>query len=281
MQISPRYDGPPILQVDTPIGDPSVPLVRQRRRLADVLATLDERQWAADTRCDGWTVQDVITHLITTNQFWTLSITSGLAGEPTKFLSTFDPVQDPAKIVDGMRDMTAADVLARYVETTDALADAVDGLDDRGWSTLAEAPPGHVAIRALVLHALWDAWIHERDVALPLGLEPVVEPDEVAGSLLYAAALGPAFYASTGSDRRGTLGVVASDPDVSFVVESGSVVVVGPGPAPVGAPCLTGDAVTLVEGLSFRGPLDHALADEDCWLLGGLAEVFDVVPESR
>ena len=44
------------------------------------------------------------------------------------------------------------------------------------------------------------------------------------------------------------------------------------------APCLAGDAVTLVEGLSFRGPLDHALADEDRWLLGGLAEVFDIAP---
>src|SRR4051812_2194943 len=143
-------------------------MVRQRRRFAEVLATLAERQWAAETRCDGWSVQDVVTHLITTNQFWTMSITSGLAGEPTRFLANFDPVQTPAEIVDAMRDTTPGDALARYVETTDGLAGAVEGLDDDAWSTIAEAPPGHVAIRSLALHALWDAWIHERDVLLPL-----------------------------------------------------------------------------------------------------------------
>jgi uncharacterized protein (TIGR03083 family) len=253
-------------------------MVRQRRRLADVLATLDEGQWAAQTRCEGWSVQDVVTHLITTNQFWALSITSGLAGEPTRFLASFDPVQTPAQMVEGMRDMTPADVLDRYVETADGLAHTVDGLDDDAWSTIAEAPPGHIAIRSLVLHALWDAWIHERDVVLPLGIEPVLEPDEIAGSLLYAAALGPAFYASTGSERRGALGVVATNPDLSFVIESGPTVIVRSGTVPADAPCLAGDAVTLVEGLSFRGPLDHGLADDDLWLLGGLAEVFDAVP---
>ena len=32
-------------------------------------------------------------------------------------------------------------------------------------------------------HALWDAWIHERDVLLPLGVSPTEEPDEVAALL--------------------------------------------------------------------------------------------------
>ncbi len=281
MQISPRYDGPAILRIEAPLGDPSVPLVRQRRRLADALATLGDDQWTAPTRCEGWSVQDVVMHLVTVNQFWALSIAAGLAGEPTRFLTAFDPVATPAQMVDDMRDLTPAEALARYVETADQLAAAVDGLDDEAWATLAEAPPGHIAIRAVALHALWDAWIHERDIVLPLGLSPTVEPDEVAGSLLYATALGPAFYASTGSTRQGRLGVVATDPDLSFVVEAGTSVVVVAGPAAGDAPCLEGDAVTLVEGLSFRGPLEHDLVDDDRWLLGGLAEVFDVAPAPR
>lgn len=276
MEITPRYDGAPILRIDVPIDDPSVPLVRQRRRLADIVASLDEDQWAAPTRCDGWSVQDVVMHLITTNQFWTLSITAGLAGEPTQLLRGFDPVATPAQMVDGMRAMTPSEVLDRYVETVDRLAGAVDGLDDAAWATPAEAPPGHIATRAVALHALWDAWIHERDIAMPLGLAPVVIDDEVVGSLLYAAALGPAFLASVGSTRSGTLRVVATDPDLAFVVESGATIRVTNGPAD-GAPCLTGDAVAMLEGLSFRGPLDHRLAEEDVWLLGGLADVFDVV----
>ena len=107
-------------------------------------------------------------------------------------------------------------------------------------------------------------------------MERAVDDDEVRGCLLYAAALGPSFYASTGSVRSGDLAVVATAPDVSFVVQAGPTVVNEPGATPAeDGPCLRGDAVALVEGLSFRGPLDHDLDDDDVWLVAGLAEVFD------
>ena len=31
-------------------------------------------------------------------------------------------------------------------------------------------------MRLLASHALWDGWVHERDIALPLGLTPPEEP---------------------------------------------------------------------------------------------------------
>jgi hypothetical protein len=183
-------------------------------------------------------------------------------------------------MVGGMRTMSPPKVLGRYVETVDTMEQAlagVDGAGNTGWDVLAEAPPGHVALRAVVLPALWDSWIHERDIALPLGLEPAVEDDEVAGCLLYAATLGPAFYASTGNTRTGRLTITATDPDVGFVVDSGPTVVARRATdAPVDGPCITGDAVALAEGLSFRAPLEHHLADEHVWLLGGLGDVFEV-----
>ena len=43
-----------------------------------------------------------------------------------------------------------------------------------------------------------------------------------------------------------------------------------------GSPCLTGDAVSLIEALGFRAPLDYGLDDDDRWLLGGLGDAFDV-----
>ena len=260
-----------------PLGDLSVPLLRQRARLADALATLDDEQWAAPTRCDAWSVREVIAHLVGTNQFWAISISSGLAGAPTRFLATFDPVSTPPQLVDGLRSMTPAQVLEGFVESNGAIAAALDGLDEAGWDTQAESPPGHVAIRALVLHALWDSWIHERDVLLPLGVTPVEEPDEITASLTYAAALGLALQASAGSTRLGALAVDATDPDIKLVVEAGPTVVVCDGEPPDDAARLTGSAVGLVESLSFRAPFEHELPAEDQWMLRGLAEVFDVV----
>ena len=142
-------------------------------------------------------------------------------------------------------------MLARYDETVAALAAVLEDLEPAGWDVLAEAPPGHIAVRAVVAHALWDSLIHERDVVLPLGLEPVIEPDELALSLRYAAALGPAFQAAKGGTRCGTLAVEATEPDMSFVVEASPDVVVRDGPASAGARACAAARIDLLEMLSF------------------------------
>ena len=277
MQVSPRYDGPPVLDFDVALGDVSVPLVRQRRRLGEFLATLDDAQWARASRCEGWSVQDVIAHLIGTNQYWAVSIAGGLNGEPTRYLAGFDPVATPAQMVDGLKALSPAEVLEQYVASVEQLAAVVSDLDDAKWEMVAEAPPGHIAISAVALHALWDAWTHERDVCQPLGSTPPAEPDEVAGCLYYCAAIGPALAATRGSTRAGSLAVTATDPALEFTVEIGPVIRVVQGAAD-GAARLSGDAVTLVEGLTFREPLEHGLAGEELWLISGLDEAFDRTP---
>jgi uncharacterized protein (TIGR03083 family) len=278
MLLTPRYDEPSFLQLELVLGDPGPPLLRQRRRLASLLGGLDAEQWATASRCEGWSVQDVVAHLVSTNQFWAFSIGAALSGEPTRFLATFDPVASPAEHVEAVRSQPTADVLARFVETNESLADAVAELGDDGWSMLGEAPPGHVPLRAVALHALWDSWIHERDIVLPLGLIPVEEPDEIAGCLGYGAALGPAFAVAGGATRQGAIAVEATNPDLRLVVEVGESVVVRAGDAPADALCLTGPAVGLIEALSFRGPLPCPVATDEQWLVSGLAEVFDREP---
>ncbi len=277
MQLTPRYDGEPVMTIDAVIDDPATPLLRQRERFASVLADLTEDQWAAASRCEGWSVQDVVSHLVTTNQFWALSVTSGAQRAPTRFLTGFDPVATPAQLVDAIRTWTPTETLDRFVESNHALAAAFDGLDDEAWSYLAEAPPGHIAVRLLALHALWDCWVHERDVVLPLGLTPIAEVDEIAASLVYAAALGPAFLALSGSHRTGTLEVHTTAPDLRVVIELGPSVRIHDGAVPAGTVTITGDAVALIEALSFRGPFPAPLAENDRWLLGNLGEVFDQV----
>jgi uncharacterized protein (TIGR03083 family) len=264
-----------MLVLEGPVGDPAVPLLRQRRRLGALLSSLTDEQWAAPSRCAGWSTQDVISHLTTTNQFWAFSIASGRAGRPTQILATFDPVRSPAELVDAARGPADADVLAAFLESTEQLAAAIDGLDDDDWAVVAEAPPGHVALAAVVHHALWDSWVHERDIVIPLGLPCVVEADEVRDCLRYGVALGPMFLAAGGSERTGAFVVEATDPDVTIVVELGPTVRVHDGPAPAGAPCVRGSAVDLLEAFSTRADIPHGWSDDDVWMLRGLDEVFD------
>lgn len=275
MQLQPRYDGPPILVVDG-VGDPSVPLLRQRRRFAALLQTLTDEQWATQSRCSEWTVQGVISHLLQTDQFWAISMTAGLRGEPTRFLATFDPVASPAQAVAGMITLTPAEVLARYLANLEAFEAVIASIADDQWDTvMAEAPPGHLSLGATALHALWDSWIHERDVAIPLGLTPVEEADEVEAILRYAVGLSPSFVSSVGTNKSGTLGIVTTEPSLSLVVHAADTVRVSDGTGD--GPCLRGRAVDLIEALSYRAKLEHDLGEDDQWMLAGLAAVFDQV----
>ena len=276
MQLTPRYGGEPVLRMEPLLDDLAVPVLRQRARLAETLAGLDDAQWAAASRCEGWSVQDVIAHLVTTNQFWAFSIDAGLAGTPSTFLSTFDPVASPAQMVDAVRAQGPAETLAQFVESNEAFAAAMGRAAGDGMTLLAEAPPGHIAIGLVALHALWDGWVHERDIVVPLGLQPVVEDDEVEAAMTYAAALSASFLAAGGSDLRGSLVVRASDPDVRVAVAVGPTVVIGGG-GDDDAVVITGDAVQVLEALSFRGPFPVPVSPEDRWILGGLATVFDTV----
>lgn len=276
MHFTPRYEGGPVIDIDDAVGDPCPAFVRQRARLAKTLSELSAGEWNTPSRCDGWTVQDVIEHLAGVNGFWALSLESGLRHRPTRLLASFDPVSVPAAMVDAARGAPPTDTLDRFVATNDALTDLLGTLSGADWSRPAEAPPGHLAIRAVVAHALWDSWIHERDVLVPLSRHPVVESDEVSTSLVYVAALGPAIGCNSGSTRTGALGVIAHHPEVRFTVDIGTEVVVRPGVTGEATATIEWDAVGLLEAMSFRAPM-VPLEGRHRWLMGGLGEVFGAV----
>lgn len=272
MQLSPRYDGPVVLSIEDEPASQLAPLVRQRRRFETVLAGFDDDRWGSPSRCDGWTARDVVAHLVSVNEFWTASVLGGLSGQPTRWLAGFDPAATPPLLVGSMAELSPAQVLDRFVATNDALLAALDGLTPEQWSMPAETPPGHLPIRLLAQHGLWDSWVHERDVLLPLGLEPAVEPDEVVSCLRYAAALSPVLGAGVGRVATGSFGLVATDPDVRCRLEVGESVTMSAADSGVGPddPVLRGPALGLTEALSLRAPLPADTPPEWRELLGGI-----------
>jgi uncharacterized protein (TIGR03083 family) len=274
MRLTPRYDGPRVLEFDPPPPDPSVPLLRQRRRLVATLSDVDADGWGAPSRCAAWSNRDVVSHLVTVDAFWAASIAAGRVGQPTRMLEGFDPAVTPARLVEAAPVVGDDELLERLGSGVESLARALDGIDAAGWASSAEAPPGHLAIGSVVLHALWDAWVHERDILLPLGLTAPEEPDETAASLRYVAGLGPAIMATAGSTRTGAFGVEATGPGISLLVTVGRDVVVRDAPVPDGVPTLRGRAADLVDSLSLRAE-PPTLPGEDGWMVEGMGALFD------
>ncbi|OBS01812.1 hypothetical protein A9W98_18305, partial [Mycobacterium gordonae] len=255
MILSPRYSGPTVVTIEGDPGDVAVPLVRQRLRLAELAATFTEAEWSAPSRCSQWSVRDVIAHIAGINPLYVMSAVAGLAGEPTRLMPHFDPAVSPLRMVEQVAALSSAQVLDLLVSSNAELIASAEALDGSGWCTSAESPLGEVPIRLVMSHALWDSWVHERDIVIPLGMTPTVVADEVVASLRYVAALTQGFAFGAGMECRGRFGIDATDPDfhcVMTVDDAVSVRVERPGDD---IPVLRGPAVQLTEALSTRLPL--------------------------
>lgn len=275
MQLNPRYGPDPVITLDGSPAAIAEPAIRQRQRFVAMLGSLTEEQWGRPSRCAGWSNRDVVVHLDSTNAFWAHSIDSGVRGDPTRLLASFDPVTSPAEFVAAGADLSADEVLESFTASTEGLVERWATLDGADWSKPAEAPPGHLSISAVSHHALWDSWVHERDVLLPMGAAPEEHADEVAACLRYVAALGPAVAINRGAQGAGVLEVAVTDPDLTFGVaidEHRAAVRAGPADDPS---ALTGDAVELVEALSLRAPLDQEVPPGLAPMFAGLTEAFD------
>ncbi len=276
MILSPRYETQEFLTIQGPNADQAVPLARQRRRLVSELAKLTDAQWLHPSRCEGWTVQDVVNHLIGVDQFWLLSLQMGLAGTPTQVLGAFDPAATPKSMVDPMRVLAPSETLEQFSAATTAFVAALEALSDEQWLAKTEAPIGHVSARIMAHHALWDAWIHERDILVPLGYETELHHDELLTALTYAAGVSPAFLATQGRAMPGTFLIAAINPtiELTVTVDLNSTAITF-GTADADYPSLRGNAVELIDALTFRAPLPTSAPPQWHELVTGLGRVFD------
>ena len=172
-------------------------------------------------------------------------------------------------------------MLDLFVSSNAELIATVEALDDWGWSTMAESPLGAVPIRLLMSHALWDSWVHERDILIPLGIEPAVNADEVVASLRYVAALTQGFAFGAGMECKGQFGIEATDPDFHCVMAVEDAVTIRVEHPDDTMPVLRGPAVELTEALSTRRPLPVDAPSEWRGVLGGLQYTWDLVTYSQ
>ncbi len=114
--------------VDPGLGSVIEPWRRHRERFLAALATFDEDQWLAPTHCTDWNARDVISHLITVDQFFVVSLLGAQSGTPTEMLPGFDPKAIPELLVAPLRAKSAAELLDEFAAGQEAYVQTVDAL---------------------------------------------------------------------------------------------------------------------------------------------------------
>ena len=86
--------------------------------LLELLGGLTPEEWATPRACGEWSVKDVVSHLAGTDRFWAIGFSAAMKGEPTRFLTTFDPVTTPEQhygaIGDDVKSAIGIEVRSRH-----------------------------------------------------------------------------------------------------------------------------------------------------------------------
>ena len=149
----------------------------QQVELSDLVAGLDDAGWQAPSRCEGWTVADVVLHLAQTNDMALAS----LEGRLPAFLEDFYAGLPAAADVDEGADLAVrrergaapAELLDRWRAGAATLLAAFEASD---LQTRVTWVAGDLTARTLATTRLAETWIHTGDVAAGLGVE--LEPTE-------------------------------------------------------------------------------------------------------
>jgi len=156
------------------VDDVVVALAGQQAELTGIVTGLDDAGWQRPSRCEGWTVADVVLHLAQTNEMAIASVEDripqyleavgrSLADAP---MSNVD--DGAALMVANERDRPLADLKARWQRTVDEFLARLDGADFHRRVTWVA---GELSVRTLVTTRLAETWIHTGDVADGLGIE--------------------------------------------------------------------------------------------------------------
>lgn len=128
----------------------------------ELLGGLTDEQWAVPSLCPAWTVRGVVGHLGGVEHML-------LDEEPGSMHETipFGKVGEWLAEVDGLDN---AAFLARYRATVDARLAQLDTVTDEQLERPSMTPVGPGTYGRFMSIRVFDYWVHEQDVRVPLGL---------------------------------------------------------------------------------------------------------------
>ncbi len=223
-------------------------LAAQHERLIATWDSLEPRQWDEASRNSAWTVHETARHVADVME----AMTAQTCGEPWPFPEVqFDPNSTPELWLAASADDAPARTIERFAANAPRFREWVDARVEANDDGTAGTPCGTAHWTMSIVHTFWDTWLHERDIALPLGIDSTGTPQEYRLAALYALlmAVVPARMSDLAFETTvcftGPVEVVAVAAHADGSISSHE------GDSAVGVP--TGDLGPAVDALSGRG----------------------------
>ncbi|WP_040865095.1 maleylpyruvate isomerase family mycothiol-dependent enzyme [Nocardia exalbida] len=169
-------------------------LARQWDAIDALVAPLDEERWRTPSSLPGWTVFDVLAHMVGTES-WLLGDRPP-AHDPTTAktdVRTLPYVRNETAVlneiwVDRLRPLSGARLLEFYRDVIARRRAALAAMGDAEWEKETVSPVGQVTYGRFMRVRLFDCWMHELDIADALGVP--VEEGGLRGELAFAEFAG-------------------------------------------------------------------------------------------
>lgn len=252
--------------LDVSPADVATALPRMWSRLVRATGHIAAGDWEKPSRCSEWRAVDVVNHIADLNRMGFEVAQAALEGRRSTILDGFDPRTVPKRLTDAA-DRDPAVAQTRLVSSVESLLAGLDRLDLANPDPVVQSPVGRQPMAASLLHVLWDTWLHERDLFLPLGHSVPELDDEVRLCAVYTLRMLGFTHQLFGREAHvalvlsgGCEGTLRLDVDAgSLRVAAGAVELDGQSPPRA----LRGDAATAVDALCGRGDLHSALDGPD------------------
>lgn len=230
-------------------------LEAQQHELDALLAPLDDAGWGRPTPCEGWTIADVVLHLVQTNDMAVASASGRFAEHLAVIAGGMGPAADvdegAAQLVARERGMPPTVLFDRWRDGARALREALGRRDPHARVTWVA---GDLSVRTLATTRLAETWIHTGDVATALDA-PLPPTDRLWHIARLAWRTLPYAFARAGETLTGTVAFRLRSPSGDtwrFVPEGGDA-----------GTTITGDAAELCQVAARRtDPADTRLAAE-------------------
>jgi uncharacterized protein (TIGR03086 family) len=174
-------------------------MARAMTGFAAVVADVDDDDWDRASMCDGWTIRDVVEHVVGGDRFAPIILGGG----------TLDEAIEAVVGVDHLGDDPIGAVADAAASTRAAFADSLDRLVDH--------PVGSIPARRFIGFRVFDQLGHTWDIAAALGRPVELDPVAVQVALDVAEAEREMLDASTHFAMPPSIDADDGDPQATFL----------------------------------------------------------------